>query len=211
MEAIHVFILFDIACCSETGDPTESPTAFPTEEPAEISFIEVVCSKNETYQYVQHRMNLTEDDGFSDNVYGENGSDGWLITNISLPVNINDSSSCQIHIYLSNNDYWGYRENATCFLNYLVDLNDDDEENNQVLEFIQLDMYNILDVNKRYNTFWNLQFLSNTTFNFGSYPICNAIDNQINEVPFANLVVEHMIDDIEYDTSTHDNDGGGEI
>ena len=159
-------------------------------------------------------MNLTEENGFENNFYGQTGSDVWHIRNISLPISINDSESCFIHLYLSNNDYWGYRQNATCFLKYFIEPNDDNDDNNKGLDVTQLELYNILDINKEYNTFWNTEFLSNTTFNFGAYPICNAIDNQIQNVEFADLNVQDMIDtqfedyDIEYDTTTHNDDGG---
>ena len=133
--------------------------------------------------------------------------------NITIPVrNINDENDtvCYLRIFLSNNDYWGYRQNTTCTLDYNIDINDDNEYNKN-LNKTQLDITNILNINQQYNTWWQLKFLSNTEFQFGAYPICQTMDNQLNEsITFANEDVQAFLDQherpsLEFATTTSKN------
>eukprot|EP01083_Nonionella_stella_P076303 207873_1 len=142
---------------------TPAPTTFPTETPADISFIETVCLSDDGSRIIQYNAALPIDSIYDDTVH-----DVLTIDNVNVPLIKNYTSNpCYLHIYLSNNNDWGYRHNATCGLSYTI-------EPSMPLQDILLDLYNILDINKRYNTFWKVSFLSATSFLFGSHPICQS-------------------------------------
>jgi len=162
-----------------TIEPTRMPTRFPTETFESNSFLKIVCIENETYFDEIYTLNLTQT-----NDYYFGSDDTLEINNITIPAQNQsgnpDGTICYLRIFLSNNDYWGYRQNTTCTLDYTIELNEDNDDNKNI-EITQLSFYNFFVVNQRYTTAWNNEFISNTQFQFGAFPICQTVNNMSNE------------------------------